>query len=308
MNKYQLEMFVMVVDTKKISTAAKLLNITQPAISAQIKALETYLNTQLLDRTKQGVSPTPRGEIMYRYARKILHLFDNMEREIDELLGLEDREVIIGATYTIGDYALPCSIWTFKEKYPKANISLEIGKYPDIIQKLFDNKIHLAVVEGLPQDLEQEINNLKIISSAADEIIVIASPNSDFAKKEISLDELRKAPLLLPTAGLGIREVFSQAISRFGLSLSDFNIATQLGSIEAIKSSVGAGMGISICSRMAVRKELRQEAIKEVEINDLKMPLSFNILYRQQGFLPAMAHRFIRFISVPEELEHCDNK
>lgn len=298
----------MVVDTKKISTAAKLLNITQPAISAQIKALETYLNTQLLERTKQGVSPTPPGEIMYRYARKILHLYDSMEREIDELLGLEDREVVIGATYTIGNYALPCSIWTFKEKYPKANISLDIGKYPEIIQKLFDNKIHLAVVEGPLQDLEQEHDNLKIISSSADEIIVIASPNSDFAKGVISLEELRKAPLLLPAAGLGIREVFTEAVSQLGLSLSDFNIATQLGSMEAIKSSVGAGMGISICSRMAVHKELRHETIVEVEMKDLQMPLSFNILYRQQGFLPAMAHRFIRFISMPEELTHCDKK
>ncbi len=306
MNRYQLEMFIMVVDTKKISTAAKLLNISQPGLSSQIKTIESYYNAQLLARTKNGVEPTPAGQVFYRYAKKILSMYDVMEKEIDDLLGIQDQVVNIGATYTVGNYAIPCSIWTFKEKYPKVALQLEVSNTHDIINRLLSHKFHLAIVEG-PVDIPEEAD-LTCKLAANDEIVFIAPPTKDWENTAMcSLADLVDVPLILPSPGSGVREVFDKSLLDAGMTVQDFRVVSQMSSIEAIKSAVEAGMGISLCTRMAVQKELRRNALWEIPVH-LSIPVQFRIFYHNNGYLPAMAQRFIRFIAGPEELSLCEKK
>lgn len=307
MNKYQLEVLLTVAQTKKISTAAKLLHLTQPAVSSQIKALENHYKTSLFDRNKQGVELTPAGEIVCKHAKKILASFEATEREIDQLLNVENQSLIIGATQTVGNYAVPCSIWTFREKYPKAKISLEIDNLQTIMTKLEDQLIDIAVVEGLSE--ENITSNYVMKNSSSDEIIIIYPGNDkwdeSFAAKK-SLPDLTNYPLILPTAGLGLLETFTKEVEKQGLTIDQFDVVSELGSIEAVKSSVQAGLGFSICSRMAVQKELRQDAIRELTIGEMSMPLNFDIVYKKNHFLSVLAHRFIQFIGKPEELALCE--
>lgn len=307
MNKYQLEVFLIVAQTKKISSAAKLLHLTQPAVSTQIKALESFYKTSLFERTKQGVELTVAGEIIYGYAKKILANFEAAEREVDQLLNVDNQSLVIGATQTVGNYAIPCSIWTFKEKYPNSKISLEIDTLQSMLTKLADGHVDIAVLEGLD---ESTLGSGYVMKNASSDEIILIYPGNDrwdssFAQKE-SLQELTSYPFILPSPGLGLREAFSYQLLQHQMSLEDFSITSELGSIESIKNSVQAGFGFSICSRMAVQKELRQGTIKELSLEDVTMPITFKVVYRKEHFISVLAHRFIQFVAKPDELALCE--
>ncbi len=307
MNKYQLEIFLTVAQTKQISSAAKLMHLSQPAVSAQIKALETHCSTPLFERTKQGVELTRAGEIMLRHTYKILAAFDELDQEIDQYLNIDSQNLKIGATQTIGNYALPCSLWTFKQKYPNSKISLEIRSLQTITQQLLDGKLDIAIVEKVSDSLNDSYRLTEKIFSS-DEALIIYPGNTEWKErfeKVTSITDLISMPFIMPSEGLGLLELFTKELEDKNLSVADFNIVSELGSIEAIKSSVQAGLGFSICSRMAIQKELRQGTICEANISDLKMPISITLLYRTDGFMSVLGKRFIQFITTPEELQFC---
>ncbi|MGF7184669.1 DNA-binding transcriptional LysR family regulator [Desulfitispora alkaliphila] len=304
MNRNQLEVFLNVARTKKISSAAKLLHLTQPAVSTQIKALENYFQTPLFIRSKKGVELTEAGQVVQNYAKKILQNFDSMEQEVDYILGVENQKLTIGATETVGNYAIPCSIWTFRDKYPNAQISLKVGSLSEIVRDLEEGKIDLAVMETVTGVDTKEFN-LKDASS--DEIIVIRPKDDKYKHLEnIFFEQLKEYPFILPAYGFGIRESLEFALEQGGLKEIDLNVISELGSLEAIKSSVKAGYALSICSKMAVQKELHDGDLVEVRLVDLVMPITFKVVYPESNFLSTIAHRFLRFIATPDELTLCE--
>ncbi|NMA67799.1 MAG: LysR family transcriptional regulator, partial [Desulfitobacterium sp.] len=136
MDTYQLKIFIAVSKFQSISKAAKALHLSQPAVSTQIKNLEEYYKGQLFERTQQGVIPTKAGEVFYQYAQKILDLQDEMEQQLEIILQHENNQIIVGASTTIGNVSLPCSIYLFKEEYPEVNIRLEIANAEEILRKV----------------------------------------------------------------------------------------------------------------------------------------------------------------------------
>lgn len=303
MNLNQLELFCQVARVKSFSKAAKLLHMTQPAVSQQIQSLESYYGVKLFDRTSHGVTLTPAGEVVFNYARQLLDIHQQMERELDLVLGLEKEELIIGASSIIGNHALPCSIWEFQDKYPHVKIKLEIGSTREIIQKVLEQKVQIGMVEGC--------TNLEIPGSlvkrtiASDEVVVIV-PNKDFwvKKEDITLEELMKQRFILAEKGSGLREALEHALESRGVKISQLNVVTEMSSFEGIKAAVSAGHAISFGPRRGIQKELRQGTIKALPIRDLPMEIEFCLLYIDNRFLNPVAKRFIRFIA-PETLEFC---
>lgn len=308
MNKNQLEVFVTVAQTKQISSAAKLLHLSQPAVSAQIKALETHYGASLFDRTKQGVEITPVGEIVMRHSLKILSDFYELDKEVDQFLNVDNQKLNIGATHTVGNYAIPCSLWTFKQKYPNAKIVLEVDSLQRILQMLAEGQLDIAVVEGIDYTRIYE-NKFVEKNTSSDEAIIIYPGQENWIEKfqnVRSLGDLQSIPFIMPKQGLGLIEPFVEELEKQNLSIDNFDVESELGSIGSIKSSVVAGLGYSICSRMAVQKELRLGSIKECSLPDFVIPINFKLVYRTDSFLSLLAKRFIQFITVPEELQYCE--
>ena len=122
-DRNELKIFCLVAEQQNFSKAAKALHMSQPAVSTHIKNLEGFYNGQLFERTSHGVVLTKVGEIFYAYAKRIQELQDEMEQEMACLLSAECKQVIVGASTTIGNVSLPCTIYMFKEEYPEVNIS-----------------------------------------------------------------------------------------------------------------------------------------------------------------------------------------
>jgi len=304
MNKYLLEMFVTVVETRRVTTAAKLLNLTQPAVSQQIRHMEAYFGVPLLSREQTGVSPTPAGDILYRHARQILSQFDCLEREIDDLTKADEREIVIGATPTAGNCALPCSLWTFKDRFPKANLRLEIGNTADLADRVVKHDMHLAIVEGTLPDRVGQAPGVKTRCIAMDHVVMVTPAKSAWDKGKLTPEMLRKAPVVLPGKGMGIRTVFEQALGTLGLTVDDLHVMGQLGGLEGMRAAIDAHGGVMVCSRMAVQRDLKRGNYRDVTPEGLKMTLPFHLVCLEES-LPPVARRFIRFIAAPEELTAC---
>ncbi len=303
MHLSQLELFCEIARVKSFSKAAKLLHLSQPAVSGQMHSIEDFYGTPLFKRSSSGVTLTEIGEVVYKYARDILKLHENLEKEIDLLLQSNDQKLVIGASSTIGDYALPCTVWTFKDKYPQTQIKLEVKNAENILAMLRNDEIDLALVE---ESLWEQADDLEAHPVSDDELLVIAPPRKPWINRTtITLEELKKAPLIIREKGSGMRQVFEKTLSSWGLSLNDFNVKTEMGSINAIKSTVEAGLGISICSRIAMRKEIRMGVIHPLTIEKKSIRINYLIVHKARKNLNSTAKRFIRLFVGPGKSPFC---
>ncbi|HYF94369.1 MAG TPA: LysR family transcriptional regulator [Symbiobacteriaceae bacterium] len=304
MNAYLLEVFATVVETRRITTAARMLNLTQPAVSHQIKHLESYFGVPLLARGAHGAVPTPAGEILYRHAKQILSQFECLEREIDDLTNADEREVLIGASPTAGNYALPCSLWTFKDRFPKANLQLQIGQGPDMARAILQRGIHLAVVEGPVPEVVARTPGVKCRPFTGDDLICATPARGPWDKGKLTPEAMTKAPLALPGRSAGMMPYFEQGLRSQGLALADLNVMSQLAGLDGMKSAVEMFGGVLVCTRMVVQRELRRGLYRDVTPEWLRMTVPFHLIYIEDT-LPPVARRFIRFIAAPEELASC---
>jgi LysR family transcriptional regulator, transcriptional activator of the cysJI operon len=302
MQIHQLEMYCMVARLKSFSKAAKLLFMSQPAVSNQIQSLENYYGTRLFDRHTHGVSLTSTGEVVYDYAIKILDLHDYMEKEIDRVLNVENKKLVVGASSSVGNYSLPCSIWTFKDKYPEIEISLEIANTSSIIQYVLEERVHLGVVEG---PIEHKDLASKDVSD--DQLILIAPPTDEWLEySQISIPDIKKHPLIMREHGSGIRKIWEDIVMNYSqIHLDEFKIIAEMGSTDAIKSAVESGLGIAVLSRLSVQKELRRGTLTGIEIEGVANAIKYQLVYRRDKFQPSLTSRFIRFLSRPEERSFC---
>jgi len=297
----QFDLFCQVARVKSFSKAAKLLHISQPAISAQIHSMEEYYGIKLFERTPHGVSLTPAGTVLFDYAKQILELHEDLERRLTSMADEKNQKLIVGATPTVGGHALACGIWTFKDKYPDLQINLEIDNPQEIVTKLFEKDVDLAIVECPVRNYK----GLTIKTVFTDELVAIVPNNEHWANRtNVTLDELMKNRLILREEGSDLHCILDEALKPLNLRFTDLKPRTTISSTSAIKTAVENGHGVSIGLRLTVQKELRHGNIIALAIENVDPRVEYNLIYREDD-LSGGAKRFIRFITSPGELEVC---
>ena len=119
------------------------------------------------------------------------------------------------------------------------------------------------------------------------------------------MEELKHFPVIIREKGSGIRCIFEESLASVSLSLGDFKVVAEMESIDAIKSAVAAGMGLSLCSRIAARREIRDGSLHALSIGDRPISINYLIVYKSDEKLSASAKRFIRFLMGPGEIPFC---
>ena len=291
----QFDLFCQVARVKSFSKAAKLLHISQPAISAQIHSMEEFYGIKLFDRTPHGVILTDAGTILFDYAKQILELHEELERKLSSMADEKNQNLAIGATPTVGSHALACGIWTFKDKYPDLHFNLEIDPMQDIIDKINHKTIDLAIVE-CPVQSDKGLTVKRVFT---DELVAIV-PNNEYwaTKTSVTVEELLKNRLILREEGSELHLILDQALKPLNLKFTDLKPHTTISNSNAIKSAVEKGHGISICLRLTVQRELRHGAILVLPIENINPQVEYNLVYRESD-LSSVAKRFIRFIVSP---------
>jgi len=295
MDSYQLKIFCMVTRQQSFSKAAKMLHMSQPAVSTQVKNLEEYYQGQLFDRTPHGVILTKAGQVFYTYAQKVLELHDEMQQKVGTVFQRENNQIVIGASTTIGNVSLPCSIYLFKEQYPEAELCLNIANAEEVLRMVMCDEVDIGVVEG-----NTESSSLKSLHVTSDELVLIVPPSHPAEGGTISLQDFLKHPLILREDGSGTKKILATALALHGYSVNQLNVITEMKNIYAIKSAVEAGLGGSVVPRLAVRKEAYTGTLKVLTITNMEMPLIFNIIYPNNCALSTKTKLFIKFLTDPE--------
>ena len=289
MNYERLKTFIAVAEKNSFSEAAKILFVSQPTITSQIKALEEELNTKLFERTTKKVAMTQSAHVLLKYARKMVHLSDTAEKEILQMENTITGDLSMGCSLTIGEYILPEYLKRFIELYPLVQMSVKIANSNKIVANLKDQLIDVGIIETSVEDPQIILEPI-----LGDELILVATPGY-FPNHElkISLDQLKKAPLIVREKGSGTRAVVEKYLKQVGLTLNDLNIVMELGSTQAIKTAVESGLGVSFISKSAIKKELKLKSLKTYSIKNISLQRTFYIAYRKDRVLKSSTELFL---------------
>lgn len=294
MHLEHLKVFYTAAKQKNFSETAKILHLSQPSVSLQIRQLEESLNVRLFDRTTKKISLTPVGKLLYQHAEKILEMITKTEKEIALLSESIHGDLKIGASLTIGEHVLPYVLGNYLKEYPKVNIKLKILNSEQIIEKLTNEEIHLGFIESMISypDFTQtpfQEDELVIIASTKYSHILIDGYN------QITPNDLFMLPIILREQGSGTRQVIEEHLRNNRLNPENLNIILELENTESIKSAVESGMGISIISKSAIQKELQLETIRAISLQGINMSRFFYSVYDDKK-LSLPSESFISFI------------
>ena len=292
MDLRQLEIFVKVAELGSFSKAADALYLTQPTVSEHIKSLEDELGVRLLDRLGRGAAVTKAGELLLGYARRMLTLQREARQAMDSFQGKMSGELLVGASTIPGEYILPALIGRFKEKYPEISITLLIGDSQAVIDWVLEGRAELGMVGArLPH------RSLEYRELMPDEIVVMVPAAHPWnGRKQITLEELRGEPLLIRERGSGTRAALEAALAEAGTDFGDFRIVGEMGSTQAIKQAVKAGVGVSLVSKRAVEEECRSAAAWCLRVKDLKVTRAFHLVTHKDRSRSPLAEAFRGFI------------
>ncbi|NFH15378.1 LysR family transcriptional regulator [Clostridium botulinum] len=288
MNFEYLQSFYITVKCNSISKAAEALHLTQPGLSMQLKNLEKEIGADLLIRSNKGVRPTEEGKIIYNYADTILSMKDNIERDIKNIKKTRPK-LIISSCKSVGEYALPCSIYIFKKFNKEVDIDMEILNSTEVMEKLCDHSSNIGIIQDLPKDKSIDA---KLITS--DELILVG--NNRYNKDNITLEELKNLPLILREKTSSATYLVKKALSEKGVSIEDLNIVYNINSPEAIKSSICAGKGFAFLPKLTVKKELKKESIKHINLENIDIKFNYYVIFRKNYVFTKYEKMFVDFI------------
>jgi len=265
-----------VVEFKSYTRAAEQLSLTQPAVTQHIKQLEKELNVKIFNRVGKEIKPTNEGNIVIQYARRNIALYERMKQSILDIQR-HVRRLTVGITHTAESNAVAEVLGRYCAKNPGTTITIISDSINNLYSMLKNYEIDIAVVEGKVQD--PSINSLLLDTDA---LMLVVSNNNHLAKKSIvTINELKKQPLILRRPSSGTRNLFAAHLESKNMSLDDFNVILEVDNIATIKDLIRRDIGVSILARSACLDELKKGKITVLPIENLSMIREINILYHK---------------------------
>lgn len=292
MSNFRIKVFYLVAVHQSFTKAAEELLISQPAVTKNIKELETQLGIRLFTRDSGKVILSEAGKIVLNYAENILKADRKLQFDLSQYKEKYEGQLNLGASTTIGQYLLPSVLAQFHLKYPEIQLSLINDNTRNIEKALVDNRIELGVVEGSYRN-----SKLKYVPLLEDEIVAIVHTSQPLASKdEITIEELKSVPLVLREVGSGSLDIICEALKKADVKLQDLNIIMHLGSTESIKSFLSASDAMGLVSISAVSRELARGEFKIVDIKDFEILRTFYFVYPHGG-ISGFADIFMQYIA-----------
>ncbi len=272
MENFRLRVFRAVAQHLNFRIAAEELLLTQPAVTQQIKALETELGVPLFERANGRIALTPAGEVLLPFAEQLRALADQAVAAIASASGTTAGELTIGASQTIGQYLLPRLVAAFLRAHPKVKLNLTGGNTQSMLEALAAHRVQIALIEG--PAMRSDVNVQPFLQ---DHMVCIVPTGHEWAGEEIDASELPRMKLVMRELGSGSRRIIEAAIEAAGLRLKDLDLGMTFDSTEGLLSAVEAGLGIGFVSRWAVRNQLALGTLQLAHIRGLKLARMFSV-------------------------------
>lgn len=269
----KLQTFLTLCETRNYSQAAKILNITQPAVSQHIRYLENYYQVLLISDKGKNFALTEEGKALLEYAKSLKANSDRMLPLLQRIKN-KAKPLNFGATLTIGEYTVPPILSQIFKESPETNISMVVENTHVLQKMLWEGKIDFALLEG---HFNQEQFEFKPMSNET--FIGVCSPENIIASKISNLEQLLDQNLILREHGSGTRDILEQALYNQNLSIINFQRKIEIGNMNAIKELCHQNIGITFMYREAVKKELKEGYLKEIPISNFIISHPFSFVY-----------------------------
>ena len=284
----QLKAFLAIAEAKTFTAGARRVNVTQAAISMQIRQLEEEVGLQLFTRTPRRVILTEAGEYLLERARKILREHDSALAEIAEVAGAEYGRLRIGtASGTFAMHQLPSILQRVKEKFPNSELTVSSGTSQRLVDKMMHGEIDIAFV-SLPVDNA----NITTESIFSDEIVAIAHPKHPLAKEKfISAATLAGEDLILGERGGNTRRMIDEFFAAANVKP---NITMELSRQEAINLMVESNLGVGMAGAKSVAREIRDGKLISWLIEGAEIKWELGLARLRGGHFSPIGKEFVR--------------
>jgi len=284
----QLRLFESVSRLGSYTRAAEELFITQPAVSIQIKRLEAQVGLPLFEQVGKKTFPTAAGKTMYAASLDIINRVKDLKSSIEEQKGTVKGPLQMSVV-TTAKYFLPNLLGSFLQQYPDVEPKLKFTNRARIIERLMNNDDDFVVMGQVPKD-----NNLEAYPFLNNILGVVAYNHHPLInKKNITLEELVKQRFLIREAGSGTRYVFDQLLQKHGLSIEPY---MELGSSEALKQAVMAGLGIAVLSLHSVQLEREVNKLTILDVKGFPLKRRWYAVHLKGRKLSLVARTFLDYI------------
>lgn len=284
----QLKLFEAVSRNSSYTRAAEELHLTQPAVSIQLKRLESHVGIPLFEQVGKKIYPTSAGKIMYQTSVDILQKIHDLDISIEVLKGIVKGPIQISLVSTT-KYFMPLLLGHFLQRYPEVEPRLKFTNRARTVEHLINNQDDFVVMGQIPDE-----SNLQAYPFLENILVVVAAPDHPLAgKKNISLKALAKHRFVEREPGSGTRQTFDRLLASHHLEVKPY---MELGSSEAIKQAVIAGLGLGIQSRYSLDLELMAGKLVILDVQEFPIKRRWYAVHLKGKKLSLVAQTFLDFI------------
>ncbi len=269
---FRLTVFITVARTLSFTKAAAILNVSQPAISKQIKELEREFGEALFNRKGNSISLSEKGSEIIPRVEQIIEGYNALGDLVDSDDNHYEGVLHIGASTTIAQYLLPNILARFNREYPNIRLSIINANSDEVVKLLQRKEIDLAFIED-----DHTTNAVHYTPFASDEIILVSTNNH---KREIKIEDIERLPLIIREEGSGTLSVIISALKEHGIVRKSLNIKMQLGSSEAIMRYIKSSKDYAFISIRAVKESIERGELFRNEVEGLAITREFRYVSR----------------------------
>jgi DNA-binding transcriptional LysR family regulator len=294
MNLHHLRVFYEAAKRQNFTRAADKLCITQPAVTAQVRALEEALDLKLFRREKRQVVISDAGALLLRYAQRIFDLEEEMERALGQVRGGKRAMLRVATTKTYARYVMPELISRYREAHPRVKLVLDEGSSLEVCRALQEQRDELGIVAAGP-----EAKGLTLLPFRDEPVCLFAAPEHPLARRgAIRFEDLDGQLIIMREEGSSLHRLVKARLQERGVSPV---VLLQTSNSDLIKEMVQKGQGVAFLVRSAVEEDVRLGRLTVVPILDEKLSLQIHVAHADGTALSPPALAFLHILEGERE-------
>ena len=278
-----------IVQTGSFTRAAERLSLTQPAVSQHIRILEESIGAKIFDRSHNELRLTREGELVLRYAKRMLALYHNLEQALREEKG-RISSLTVGITHTAESNAIAESLASYATSQGGLTIKVITDSVQNLRTMLKNYELDFMIAEG--RVAGSSLNHLMLDTDC---LTLVTAPNHRLAKQGVvTIDQIKREKLILRSENSNTRNLFIASLESRNMSIDDFNVILEIDNIATIKDLIRRGFGVSVLAKSTCMDELKKKKIAALNIENFSMMREINIVYTDDFEHPEILHAIIK--------------
>ncbi len=280
------KIFADLVESQSFSKSARLNGITQSAVSQQLRSMERNFKILIIDRSQKQFRLTREGQRLYEAAKEILHEYEKLNSELQEMKKVISGTIRVATIYSIGLHELPPFIKRFLQDFPAVNVGVEYRRSNLVYEDILHNSVDLGLV-AFPVKMRQ----IEIVPFREDELVLICPPEHPLASvKEVAVSDLAEERFIGFDPDIPTRKAVDNIFREEKLEIEP---VMEFDNIETVKRAVEIDAGIAIVPRVTVSQEVSQKSLAVVNLKGPRRTRPLAILHRKGRALTPALKKFI---------------